>query len=216
MFLWTRRWQFLRANRIVSQSRIFEAQNLKTSVKSFFSGKKLVYPGIISLGTRNAILKNLPKISTKTENLPIKLRNQKNKNKTTRFLKIYTIWRKDSGHEVCMFVSPAEKEFVKSLKNCPQKKSRRDYKYWGCPRRKEIWHSCGKFLPKLPWFYSIVVFSSKSYSAGIDCILERSPEEIHQILKSFPLKVRKKLGFMVLIEALLSSEKSSGHVKHSF
>ena len=45
--------------------------------KIYFFGKKQVYPGIISLDTRNAILKNLPKISTKTENLPLKLRNKK-------------------------------------------------------------------------------------------------------------------------------------------
>ena len=46
MFLWTRRWQFLRANRIVSQSRIFEAQNLKTSVKSFFLEKSWFILGL--------------------------------------------------------------------------------------------------------------------------------------------------------------------------
>ena len=73
-----------------------------------------------------------------------------------------------------------------------------------------------KFFPRLTRFYSIAVFSSRSSSAGIDCFLKDRRKKIHQILKCFLLNVRKKVCFMGHIEALLSSEKSSGHAKRSF
>ena len=213
--LWARTRQFLRTCRIVLPNLILWQVEKHLFDKAHFLLETILCARGMQFWKPSTKFRQKPKIFHS---------NSENKCKTTRFLKIYHLSSKTRLTRSLHVWQPCRENLAKNLKSFLLEKKyekRKKFRHFlnqkvPWPRRKQHWHSCWKFLPKLPWFYSIVVFSSKSYSAGIDCIFQRSPEEIHQILKSFPLKVRKKIGFMFLIEALLSSEKSSVHVKRSF
>ena len=73
--------------------------------------------------------------------------------------------------------------------------------------KKQNWHSCYEFMPKLPKLISNFTISSKSSSAVIDCLLTDRQKKFTKLWAVFRSNSGKKSRIKVFIDSFFSLKK---------